>query len=84
MLYEEKRIKEVNTLKHFHDSDESFIKYDNKILNKTLSPRIFMNDTMSGFLNRMNKIVSLFFDNFNIVKNWRNYTVDKDYYKHKK
>lgn len=84
MLYDDKRIKELNTIKHFHDSDEDYINYEDKILNKTISPRIFLNNTMDGFLNRMNKMISLFFDNSNIIKNWRNYTVDKDYYKHKK
>lgn len=84
MLYDDKRIKELNTIKHFHDSDVDYINYEDRILNKTISPRIFLNKTMDGFLNRMNKMVSLFFDNANIIKNWRNYTVDKDYYKHKK
>lgn len=84
MLYDDKRLPEIKSIKHFHDDDTKYINYSDKILNRTLSARIFKNDLMNGFLNRMNKLVSLFFDNHNIVKNWRNYTVDKDYYKHKK
>lgn len=83
MLYEDKRIKEINDLKHFHDNDTDYVDYEQTILEKSLSNRLFKNEMMSGFLKKISKPVSMFFDNYNIIKNWRNYTVDKDYYKHK-
>ena len=39
---------------------------------------------MAGFLDRLQPILSIFFDQMNIIKNFRNITVDKYYFKHKK
>ena len=83
MLYEDKQLSELNYMKHRHDTDDNYVNYENKILNKTLSPYLFNNDTMSNFLNRLQKLLSLMFDQQNIVKNFKNYMVDKYYYKHK-
>ena len=83
MLYDQQSIPELN--KFFHRNDDinlQYVDYENVILNKTLSPYIYGNSTMDGFLNRLNKLVALFFDQFNIVKNFRNFTVDKYFYKH--
>lgn len=83
MLYEDKQLSELNYMKHRHDTDDNYVNYENKILNKTLSPYLFNNDTMSNFLNRLQKLLSLMFDQQNIIKNFKNYMVDKYYYKHK-
>ena len=81
MLLEDKEIKEIYDLKHRNDSANNYVDYQNKILTKSLSNLMFQNDTMYNFLLKTQKLLALFFDKFNIVKNWRNYTVDKYYYK---
>lgn len=83
MYYEKQSLPELHYMKHLHDDDTDYVDYENDILNKTLSPYIFSNDLMSGFLQRIKSLVSMMFDNFNIIKNFKNYNVDKYYYKHK-
>jgi hypothetical protein len=83
MLYKDRQIPELYDLKHFHDNDNDFINYEEVILDKSLSPRIYQNDMMVGYLDRIKKIVALMFDQINIIKNYKNYIVDKDYFKHK-
>ena len=43
---------------------------------------MYKNDLMNGWLKKMQPLISLLFDQMNVVKNWKNYIVDKDYYKH--
>ena len=83
MYYEEQDLPELHYMKHRHDNDNQYISYENKILDKTLSPYLFNNDLMNSFLKKLQRPVSILFDNFNIIKNFKNYTVDKYYYKHK-
>lgn len=83
MLYKDRQIPELYDLKHFHDNDNDFINYEEVILDKSLSPRIYQNDMMVGYLDRIKKMVALMFDQINIIKNYKNYIVDKDYFKHK-
>jgi hypothetical protein len=83
MYYEDQSLPEINYLKHRWDDDNKFISYEDKILNKTLSPYLFNNDLMNSFLNKLQRPISILFDNFNIIKNFKNYNVDKYYYKHK-
>lgn len=81
MLYEDKQLPELFYMKHRHDNDESFVNYENKLLDKTLSPYLFNNSTMNSFLKRLQKLVSIMFDQFNVIKNFKNYIVDKDNFK---
>lgn len=83
MLYEERQLPELYYMKHRHDDDTDYVDYEKKILNNTLSPYLFNNDIMNSFLNRVQKLVSLLFDQHNVVKNFKNFMVDKDYFKHK-
>ena len=53
------------------------------ILISKVSPNLLGNKKMYSFILYLQKIVYLFYDNVNIIKNWKNYTVDKYYYKHK-
>lgn len=82
MLYDKKQIPELNYMKHLHDDDTNYLFYENVILDKSLSPYMYENDTMNGFLKRMQPLVANLFDHMNIVKNFKNYMVDKYYYKH--
>ena len=81
MLYERKDLPELHYLKHIHDDDSDFIKYDETILDKTLSPYMFENSFMNTWLKKMQPLVSLLFDQMNIMKNLKNYMVDKYHYK---
>jgi hypothetical protein len=83
MYYEEQDIPELYYMKHRHDSDEDFVDYEKIILDKSISPYLYNNDRMNTFLKSLQRLVSIFFDNVNIIKNFKNYTVGKYYYKHK-
>jgi hypothetical protein len=81
MLYERRQLPEISYMKHRHDTKNTFLKYDDDILKRSLSPYIFRNKLMNDFLIKLQPLVSMLFDNKNIVKNWKNYIVDKYYYK---
>ena len=81
MLYRKKQLPEVYYMKHRHDNDNDYVDYENMLLDKTLTPYLYQNDTMNGFLKRLQPLVGLLFDQMNIVKNFKNYIVDKDWYK---
>jgi hypothetical protein len=84
MYFEEKDLPELHYMKHRHDDDKDFVDYEKTILNNSLSSYLFNNNIMFNFLTALQRPVSMLFDNFNIIKNFKNYTVDKYYYKHKK
>lgn len=81
MLYRKKQLPELYYLKHLHDNDNDYVDYESMLLDKSLSPYIYQNDTMNGFLKRLQPLVGLLFDQMNVVKNLKNYIVDKDWYK---
>jgi hypothetical protein len=83
MIYKDKQIRELYDLKHRNDklSYENY-NWEDNILNNSLSPLLFQNETNTGFLDRIRYMISMFFENFHIVRNFKNYLVDKDYSKH--
>lgn len=86
MLYESSQLPELFYLKHRHDTlpeDDVYYDYENNLLDKSLSPYMYGNDTMSGYLKRLQVGVALLFDHMNVVKNMKNYIVHKYYYKHR-
>lgn len=83
MLWERKQSPELLQMKTKHDSDNSYFDYEKDILNKSLSPYIFANTTMAKFLTKLQPLVSLLFDHTNVIKNFKNYMVDKYHYKQK-
>ncbi len=82
MLLEDKELPELYQMKHRHDSNDGYVDWGNNLLSKSLSPYLYKNDTMNGFLNRIQKMASILFDQQNVMKNFKNYIVDKYYYKH--
>lgn len=84
MLYNRKDIPELNYMKHRHDNFDQFVDYEKNILNSSLSPYMYENDLMLSWLNKMQPLVSILFDQMNVMKNFKNYMVDKYYYKHSK
>lgn len=83
MYYEDQSLPELYYMKHRHDNDTNYVDYEKKVLDGTLSPYLYNNDMMNSFLKKIQKLVAMLFDNFNIIKNFKNYNVDKYYYKHK-
>ena len=83
MYFEEQHIPELYYMKHRHDSEDDYIDYEKMILDKSLSPFLYNNDRMNYFLKSSQRLISILFDNVNIIKNLKNYMVDKYYYKHK-
>jgi len=81
MLYRKKQLPELYYMKHRHDSEKDFVDYEKIILDKSISPYLYNNDRMNTFLKSLQRLVSILFDNVNIIKNFKNYTVDKYYYK---
>jgi hypothetical protein len=81
MIYRKKQLPELFYLKHRHDNDNDYIDYEDMLLDKTLTPYLYQNDRMNGFLKRLQPLVGLLFDQMNVVKNFKNYIVDKDWYK---
>ena len=84
MLFERKDLPELHFLKHRHDDESLYVDYESKILDSSLSPYMYKNNLMNSWLKRMQPLVSLLFDQMNVMKNFRNWTVDKYYYKHSK
>ncbi len=83
MYFEEKDLPELHNMKHRYDSDTGYVDYEKNILIKTLTHYLFDNDVMNQFLTKLQRPVSILFDNFNIIKNFKNFYVDKYFYKHK-
>lgn len=83
MYYEEQSLQELHILKHRYDDDNDYVDYQNTILDRTVSPYLYNNDLMFSFLKKIQVLVAMMFDNMNIIKNFKNYNVDKYYYKHK-
>jgi len=81
MIYRKKQLPELFYLKHRHDNDNDYIDYEDMLLDKTLTPYLYQNDRMNGFLKRLQPLVGLLFDQMNVVKNFKNYIVDKDWSK---
>ena len=81
MLYNKKQLPELEYMKNRHNDDDSYVDYEKTILNKSLSPYIYENDMMNGFLNKLQPLTSILFDHMNVIKNFKNYMVDKYHYK---
>lgn len=82
MLYDYKQLPELRILKSRHNNNESYVNYEKFILDKSLSPHLYENINMFNFLKKMQPLAALMFDKFNIIKNFKNYMVDKYHYKH--
>ena len=84
MLFERKDLPELHYIKHLHDDEADYVDYEKMILDRTLSPHMYENKVMSNWLTKMQPLVAMLFDQMNVIKNFRNFMVDKYYYKHKR
>jgi hypothetical protein len=83
MLNERRQIPELYYLKHRHDDDNKFVDYEKNILDSSLSPYLYNNGLMNSFLKKFQVLVSILFDQHNVIKNFKNFMVEKDYFKNK-
>jgi hypothetical protein len=83
MLDDRRQLPELRFMKTFHDDKNIHFDYERFILEKSLSPYIYENKLMANFLYRLQPIMAIFFDQVNLMKNWRNFMVSKYYYKQK-
>ena len=81
MFYTKKELTEIFFLKHRNDTGD-FRTNENNVLDKSLSPYLFKNNTINAFLKKLQKIIYLFFDQNNVVRNFKNPTVDKYEFRH--
>ena len=63
-------------MKHRHD-DQTSIDYENQLFDKNLSPYIYQNDMMNSFLKKTQPLMYFLFDQVSVLKNMKNYIVDK-------
>ena len=56
MLQNRKELPELWNLKHRHDSEDRHVDYENSILDNSLSPYLYENDVMNGYLKRLQKL----------------------------
>jgi len=81
MLQNRKELPELWSLKHRNDSEDRHVDYENSILDNSLSPYLYENDVMNGYLKRLQKLTSVLIDQMNVAKNFKNHLVDKYHYK---
>ena len=78
MLGRERNIPELYDLKHRNDNQENkAFDIENNILKRSLSPHIFNNSKMNNFLLRFQRLSYLIIDQMFIMKNFKNFMVDK-------
>lgn len=81
MLQNRKELPELWNLKHRHDSEDRYVDYENSILDNSLSPYLYENNVMNGYLKRLQKLTSVLIDQMNVAKNFKNHLVDKYHFK---
>ena len=77
------QIKELYELKHRNDNlaNEPF-DIENEILNNTTTPFLYQNNNMANFLDKFKDMLFMMYDNVNILRNLKNFMVNKHYNKH--
>ena len=83
MLYKKKQNSELYQLKHMHDNElHHGFDYENNSIMKSVTPVLLRNKTLNQFLNRIQELIAIWFDEVNILRNFFNYRVDKNYDRH--
>jgi len=83
MLYKEKQNPELYQLKHMYDNElHRGFDYENNSVVKSVTPVVLRNKTMNEFLYRIQKMIAIWFDEVNLLRNFFNYRVDKNYDRH--
>lgn len=73
-------INELYILSHRHDNEINNSKtYKTELLNKSISPALYKNDNVAGFLDLLQPMVYHMIASNSMIRNWLNYTVSKYY-----
>jgi hypothetical protein len=84
MLHDRHQLPQLKFMKHRHDDFNDYIDYEKIILKQSLSSYMFQNDLMNTWLLNLQPLISLFIDQMNVMRNFKNYMVHKYHYKHSK
>jgi hypothetical protein len=84
MLHDRKQLPQLRFMKHRHDDFKDYLDYEKVILKQSLSSYMFQNDLMNTWLLSMQPLISLLLDQMNVMRNFKNYMVDKYHHKHSK
>ncbi len=82
MFIKEISIPELYLARHKYDSKKISFDYENKLLDKSISPVMFKNDNTSGFLNLFQKLLVFNINSILELRNAFNHTVNKYYGDH--
>lgn len=77
MLHKRTQLPELYYMKNRHNTEGDTFNYTDKILEKSLTSYLFNNGLMRGFIERIQPLLSTMFDRMNIIKNFKNYNVEK-------
>lgn len=84
MLHDDVQLPELRILKSRNDSiNNDYVDYSQNLLSNMIPSYLYNNPMFSGFLTYINSFLVLLFDQVNIVKNFKIFTVSKYYYKNK-
>lgn len=82
-LYKDSQIEELYMLKNRHNNNKySSYNIEENLLKRSVSSYLYSNDTMKNYLDRLEKMYFLLFENYNIIRNFKNWTVHKYYNDH--
>ena len=81
-MIRKRQIDELYEIKTRHDNYPKGFDYQKEIVNKSLSGFLFFNDNMREFLENIRPSLYHFFDSKHIVRNLKNWYVDKYYGNH--
>jgi hypothetical protein len=82
MLHKEQYESELYWFRHKNTSEPEYVDIENVFIEKTFSPHMVGNDNLFGFISILKKMVVKLFDNHSIIRNFKNYSVNKYFYKH--
>ena len=82
MIRKQKEIAELYDMKHFNDSYIKGYEYEDNLLENSVSKHLYDNEINSGFLYHLNRQVVLMTEQILILRNLKNFFVDKYYNDH--
>ena len=82
MIRKEKEINELYNFKHIHDNYIKGYDYEETLLQNSVSKHLYDNPNNSKFLYYLNKQVILMFEQVLLIRNLKNFFVDKYYNDH--
>jgi hypothetical protein len=82
MIRKEKEISELYDFKHIHDNYKKGYDYEDTLLENSVSKHLYDNSNNAMFLKHLNKHIVLMFEQVLLLRNMKNFFVDKYYNDH--